>query len=250
MLIELDPVDRITADAVGEPGSRVFYLQARQGERLVTILVEKQQVQLLAASVVEILSRVGKETAEGPGEDSMSLEPPIEPEWRAGRLSIGYHDERDLLLLEVVELVPEDEDDEEEEPAEDEPERPVSLEEKLGAEFGPELGVRIGEAEGEEGGGEGELMSGEGFAAVEGEPEPDEPPGLETLPGLGDLGEDVETPRRVRLWATREQMLSLARHGSSVCAAGRPRCQLCGNPIGPEGHLCPALNGHRAATDE
>jgi hypothetical protein len=32
-----------------------------------------------------------------------------------------------------------------------------------------------------------------------------------------------------------------------VAAAGRPRCELCGNPIGPEGHVCPALNGHRGA---
>ena len=48
MVIELDPVDRITADAVGEPGERSFYLQARKGPMLITLLVEKQQVQLLA----------------------------------------------------------------------------------------------------------------------------------------------------------------------------------------------------------
>src|SRR6266581_3463520 len=95
MLIELDPVDRITADAVGEAGARTFYLQARKDAQLVTLLVEKQQVQLLAASVVEILSRVGKETGQGPPEKAMELEEPILPEWRAGRLSIGYHEERE-----------------------------------------------------------------------------------------------------------------------------------------------------------
>ena len=52
-------------------------------------------------------------------------------------------------------------------------------------------------------------------------------------------------PERARFWATREQMLSLARHGAMVCAHGRPRCRLCGNPLEPEGHRCPALNGHR-----
>src|SRR6266508_4331303 len=109
MLIELDPVDRITADAVGEAGSRTFYLQARKDAQLVTLLVEKQQVQLLAASVVEILSRVGKETGQGPPEEAMGLEEPIVPEWRAGRLSIGYQEERDLLMLEADELLPEDE---------------------------------------------------------------------------------------------------------------------------------------------
>ena len=59
------------------------------------------------------------------------------------------------------------------------------------------------------------------------------------------LGQEAAEPSRIRFWATREQMLSLARHGASVCAQGRPRCQLCGNPIDPEGHECPALNGHR-----
>src|SRR5919108_4224958 len=104
MLIELDPVERITAGAVGPPGQRVFYLQGRKGDEVVTLLVEKQQVQLLAASVVEILARVGKETGQGPPEEQMGLDEPIIPEWRAGRLSIGYQEDRDLLVLEAEEL--------------------------------------------------------------------------------------------------------------------------------------------------
>ena len=99
MPIELDPVDRITADAVGPPGERAFFLQGRKGDHLVTVLVEKQQVQLLAASILEILARVGKETGQGVPEEQMGLEEPILPEWRAGRLSIGYQDERDLVVL-------------------------------------------------------------------------------------------------------------------------------------------------------
>src|SRR5437867_12053014 len=105
MLIELDPVDRITADAVGEAGARTFYLQARKDDHLVTLLVEKQQVQLLAASVVEILSRVGKETGQGPPEEAMGIEEPVVPEWRGGRLSIRDQEERDLLTLEAGELL-------------------------------------------------------------------------------------------------------------------------------------------------
>jgi uncharacterized repeat protein (TIGR03847 family) len=114
--VELDPVDRITTDAVGTPGERIFYLQARKGPDLVTVVVEKQQVELLSASILEILARVGKETGLGPDEEEMQLEEPVEPRWRAGRLSIGYQDERDLLLLEVDELL----DDEEEEIEEEE----------------------------------------------------------------------------------------------------------------------------------
>jgi len=108
--VDLDPVDRITADAIGEPGERTFYLQARKGPELVTIMVEKQQVELLASSILEILSRVGKETAAGPPEEAMELEEFVEPMWRAGRLSIGYLEERDLLLLEVEEVLDEEEE--------------------------------------------------------------------------------------------------------------------------------------------
>ena len=175
--MELDPVDRITADAVGDPGQRVFYLQARKGTEIVTVLVEKQQIELLSASILEILSRVGLETGEGPDDAEMDLEEPVEPVWRAGRLSIGYEQDRDLILLELVELVP----------GQEETEEAIEVDEEL------------------------------------------------------DL--DAE---RLRLWATRDQMLALSRHGAQVVARGRPTCQFCGNPIDPEGHRCPAMNGHRA----
>jgi uncharacterized repeat protein (TIGR03847 family) len=168
--VELERTDKVTAGAVGEPGERTFFVQAREGERVVTILVEKEQVELLATSIVEILATVGLATGEGPPEETLELEPPLEPLWRAGRLSIGYAEDRDRMLLELEELV-------------------------------------------EEG---------------EGEDDPDRP-----------------EPARVRIWATREQMLALARHGAAVAARGRPRCRFCGGPIDPEGHACPAMNGHR-----
>jgi uncharacterized repeat protein (TIGR03847 family) len=108
--MELGPVDRITADAVGEPGARTFYLQARAGTEVVTVIVEKQQVQLLAASVLELLEDapdaepIGEDPAADP--PAMGLEEPLDPRWRAGRLSIGFDQERDLFLLEVEEFQP------------------------------------------------------------------------------------------------------------------------------------------------
>ncbi|HZD18994.1 MAG TPA: DUF3090 family protein [Actinomycetota bacterium] len=171
--MELERVDRITVGAVGEPGERTFFLQARSGDRVVTVLVEKEQVELLSASILEILSTLDEETGEGPAEEALELEPPLEPIWRAGRLSIGYAEARDLMLLELEELV-------------------------------------------------------------------------ETGEGEEDEAETPE-PDRLRVWATREQMLALSRHGAAVAARGRPRCQFCGNPIDPEGHTCPAMNGHRGS---
>jgi uncharacterized repeat protein (TIGR03847 family) len=240
MLIELDPVERITAGAVGPPGQRVFYLQGRKGDQLVTLLVEKQQVQLLAASVVEILARVGKETGQGPSEEEMALDEPLLAEWRAGRLSIGYHEERDLVMLEAEQLLDE-EGGAEEGPAED------IEDEGSAAALGPDIAIAgLGELEGNGEMDEDDDESGDkedDFGAV--------------ADGLGPAGELEELeaeaerePARIRFWATREQMLSLARHGAMVCAAGRPLCQLCRNPIDPEGHQCPALNGHRETGSE
>jgi uncharacterized repeat protein (TIGR03847 family) len=124
--MELGPVDRITTDAIGEPGARVFYIQARAGVELVTVIVEKQQVQLLAASVLELLEDVPESelaaavlpsavepAAEGP---AMALEEPIDPRWRAGRLSIGFDQDRDLFLLEVEEFRPDVDDLDEDDP--------------------------------------------------------------------------------------------------------------------------------------
>src|SRR2546425_2107864 len=227
MLIDLDPVDRITADAAGRPGGRTFYLQARKGDRLVTLLVEKQQVQLLAASVVEILARLGRETGEGPPEEEMGLEEPVTPAWRAGRFSISFHEERDLILLEAEEQLEEDDEDIDEEDEEEEDELPG-----VPVEFAP---TDLLEEEEAEEGWQQDLEALDQLESLE---------DLERIPGAEGADEPERESARARFWATREQMLSLARHGASVCAQGRPLCPVCRNPIDPEGHQCPGLNGH------
>jgi uncharacterized repeat protein (TIGR03847 family) len=113
--MDLGPVDHITADAVGEPGERTFYIQARAGKELVTVIVEKQQVQLLAASVMELLEDAPA-TEPMIDDATMGLQEPLDPRWRAGRLSIGFDEDRDLFLLEVEEFQPDLEDPDVEEP--------------------------------------------------------------------------------------------------------------------------------------
>ena len=107
--MDLGPVDHITADAVGTPGDRTFYIQARAGKDVVTVIVEKQQVQLLAASVMELMEDAPA-TEPVADESTMGLQEPLDPRWRAGRLSIGFDQDRDLFLLEVEELQPDLED--------------------------------------------------------------------------------------------------------------------------------------------
>jgi hypothetical protein len=36
----------------------------------------------------------------------------------------------------------------------------------------------------------------------------------------------------------------LSAESAAVVAAGRPRCTMCGEPMDPEGHVCPQQNGH------
>jgi uncharacterized repeat protein (TIGR03847 family) len=43
---------------------------------------------------------------------------------------------------------------------------------------------------------------------------------------------------------TREQARDLSAEAAAVVAAGRPRCTMCGEPMDPEGHVCPQQNGH------
>lgn len=165
---ELDPVARITAGAVGEPGERAFFIQARAADRLVTLLAEKDQVRLLAHSIMQMLAVLPEspgrqEDTEVPAED-LELEEPLVPEWRVGPMSLEYEEDRDRIVLVAKELVEE---------------------------------------------------------------------GLE------------ETAATARFAATRAQARALAEHAEEVCEAGRPRCRLCGFPMDPEGHVCPALDGHR-----
>ena len=57
--------------------------------------------------------------------------------------------------------------------------------------------------------------------------------------------DDAREPSTVRIWASEEQARRLAAHAAWTVRQGRPSCPLCGLPMDPEGHACPATNGHR-----
>ena len=48
----------------------------------------------------------------------------------------------------------------------------------------------------------------------------------------------------------RDQATALNQHIVGILASGRPRCQLCGAPLGPEPHACPKQNGHHPIEPE
>ena len=51
-----EPPERFVAGTVGAPGERTFFLQARGGGRLVSVVLEKVQVTLLAEKLEELLA--------------------------------------------------------------------------------------------------------------------------------------------------------------------------------------------------
>jgi uncharacterized repeat protein (TIGR03847 family) len=59
---------------------------------------------------------------------------------------------------------------------------------------------------------------------------------------LHTVDDDPEGPASLICLANRPQFKALSRQIVEVCAAGRPRCGLCGDPIDASGHHCVRLN--------
>jgi uncharacterized repeat protein (TIGR03847 family) len=111
---EFDPPERFVAGTVGEPGGRTFFLQARSGQRLVSVALEKQQVVVLAERVDELLDEVMAAAdnallvpAVAPVglEDSDPLEQPIEEQFRAGTMTLSWDPTIQRVVIEVFPLL-------------------------------------------------------------------------------------------------------------------------------------------------
>ncbi|GAW48359.1 MULTISPECIES: DUF3090 domain-containing protein [unclassified Nocardioides] len=105
-----DPPERFVAGTVGPPGQRTFFLQARSGTRIVSVSLEKQQVQALSERIDELLDDVmSSEVSDSiiPAvaplglEDSEPLEQPIEEEFRAGTMTLSWDPTDERIVIEV-----------------------------------------------------------------------------------------------------------------------------------------------------
>lgn len=108
--IEFDPVERISAGALGQPGQRRFLIQAGRGDATLTVLVEKEQVAMLSARLVQLLAALEDELPAPDEDPSPSDVPPVQdlPElFRARMLRLGFDPSRDMVVLELFEDVPE-----------------------------------------------------------------------------------------------------------------------------------------------
>ena len=116
-IFEMHPVSRITIEAIGPPGQRVFLLQASQGAETLTLKLEKEQAQVLAHSIDQLLEELSERfprpisTMEEPLTSELMLREPLEPMFAIGQMGLGYDESEDALVLVVQELASEEESD-------------------------------------------------------------------------------------------------------------------------------------------
>lgn len=162
-----------TADYVGEPGHRSFYLQARGAEGLLSFPIEKQQVVVLAEKLRELLLLVDGDdtvTSASAGRDpALAFTEPVSNETQVGTIGLAYEEDSDQVVV-LLQPLPEESD---------------------------EVEAELDEASG------------------------------------------------VHLELRRDQVRAFVLHALAVVNEGRAICQLCGLPMDPAGHRCPASNGHR-----
>jgi uncharacterized repeat protein (TIGR03847 family) len=100
--------DRFVAGTVGQPGNRTFYLQAVHDQRVVSVMLEKQQVAVLAerisALLVEINRRFGTPIPPDTGEvtDLNPLVMPVDAEFRVGTMGLGWDSEAQTVVVELL----------------------------------------------------------------------------------------------------------------------------------------------------
>lgn len=116
MEIELDPADFVTVGTIGPKGRREFHLQAAQQDRLVTLIIEKEQARALAEAIGELMDGLAERYPDRIVSEvnlarwDLALREPIEPLFRVAEMGLGYDEDRDLIILIARELVTADEE--------------------------------------------------------------------------------------------------------------------------------------------
>lgn len=106
--------DRFVIGTVGQPGSRTFYLQARSGARMVSVAVEKEQSAALAERIDEVLDEL-MSGVDNPFSiptlapeglvDNDPLDQPVEEQFRAGVMSLGWDPSTAQIVIEAFPYV-------------------------------------------------------------------------------------------------------------------------------------------------
>ncbi|HEX5012830.1 MAG TPA: DUF3090 family protein [Candidatus Limnocylindrales bacterium] len=215
-----DPPDRFVAGTIGEPGQRTFFLQARKASQIVSVVLEKVQVQVLAERLDQLLDELEQNgvaaSSAAATPDTEPLDEPLVEAFRATTLTLGWDPDAEQVLVEAradpveveVEIDPDDiELIDEEAAAVEASGATVELDAGLAASIRAAF---------------------EAAAAEAGDEEED----------------DLEGPDVLRVRVSAATARSFVERAARVVASGRPPCPMCGQPLDPQGHICPRRNGH------
>jgi uncharacterized repeat protein (TIGR03847 family) len=199
--------DRFVAGTVGLPGNRTFFLQARKGSALVSVVLEKVQVQVLAERLALLVAEIGRRGVQVPealapsDDDTAPLGEPLVEAFRVGTMTLGWDPEHEHVVIEARAQEEVDEDDDEAPDDDDD-----DADEDDDEDEDPD--------------------------------EDDEPVTLE----IDDS--DPDGPDLVRVRLTPLAARAFVERSLRTVAAGRPPCPFCGQPLDPTGHICPRKNGY------
>jgi uncharacterized repeat protein (TIGR03847 family) len=113
LFLEFDEVDTFAAAAVGQPGSRVFYLHARSGAQRVSVKCEKQQVSAISEWLRGVLNDLPP-PEDRPLRSALESIDPGEQSFVLGPIGLGYDRSNDRLLVQLEELIVSDADEDDE----------------------------------------------------------------------------------------------------------------------------------------
>src|SRR6476661_9466920 len=114
-LFSFDPPDRFVAGTIGQPGNRTFFLQARRAGQVVSVVLEKVQVAVLAERLGVLLdeleSRGISPPSDEPPADGAPLEEPVTEAFRATTLTLGWDGDAERVLVEARAEADDDDDE-------------------------------------------------------------------------------------------------------------------------------------------
>lgn len=101
--------DRFVVGTVGRPGERSFFLQALDGERVVSLSLEKHHAKVLGESIDKMLNELAENNPQlslPPSardlEDSDPLAMPVDPEFPLGAIALNWSQERSYVVIDLV----------------------------------------------------------------------------------------------------------------------------------------------------
>ena len=105
---------RCVAGTIGEPGERAFFIQARSDNRVVSVALEKAQVQAVANRLEVMIAEVRKSNPviaiQSLRVDDAPLDTPVDEEFQVGAISLAWDEDQQLITLELYELEEDEED--------------------------------------------------------------------------------------------------------------------------------------------